>query len=176
MCKDQGVFLKYSNQGYFSKNSESPSARPPPIPGAPPDTGRRIPSRRRQPSERPPPPHLSARATGFPPLLTLPQASAARVSPLLRLGPAPPLSSRRCPERAALSQRRRRDLETSRMCAGHLASLLLVALLSGFSHLLVAGSHQDQVHSMLTLLNSRFVRATHAAPVVMMQKSLFCRG
>ncbi|XP_039798656.1 uncharacterized protein LOC120663802 isoform X3 [Panicum virgatum] len=30
------------------------------------------------------------------------------------------------------------------MCAGHLASLLLVALLSGSSHLLVAGSHQDQ--------------------------------
>ncbi|KAG2623585.1 hypothetical protein PVAP13_3KG069900 [Panicum virgatum] len=30
------------------------------------------------------------------------------------------------------------------MCAGHLASFLLVALLSASSHLLVAGSHQDQ--------------------------------
>lgn len=46
-------------------------------------------------------------------------------------------------------------------CAGHLASLLLFALLSVSSLFLVGGSHQDQVlvYSELLLLNPRFADA-----------------
>jgi len=63
-------------------------------------------------------------------------------------------------------------------CAGHLAPLLLLALFSVSSLLFVDGSHQDQVlvYSELLLLNSRFVRAIHTSPVVIVHKLMFSGG